>query len=388
MTQKPRHILFAYLNAFSQMGGIQQYNKAFMQAGHTVMGVDFHATSVKDHQADVDCRYIPSEQVDCFAGNKLRFLLSTLNRARRTDILVLGHINLALLGVLIKLLFPNKAIWLVVHGIEVWHGNLSRVQQVLLGKADRILSVSEFTKNTVVMQHDISPEVFTIFPNTLDPYFSLPRALQKPAYLLEKYGISPQQPVVFSLARLSTTEKFKGYDNVLKALSILKKEKRKMVYLLGGKAQPEERERIEGLVQEYDLEGQVILTGFIAEQEIQAHFLLADVFVLPSKKEGFGIVFIEALACGLQVIAGNKDGSVEALVGGELGTLVNPDDIQEIGKAIRENIGVPLSPNHKQVLQSEVVAHFGFEQYVERWKRLLEAPGAVQASPPVIPVGN
>jgi len=55
---------------------------------------------------------------------------------------------------------------------------------------------------------------------------------------------------------------------------------------------------------------------------------------MPSKGEGFGIVFLEALSCGKPVIAGNKDGSVDAVLNGKLGVLVDPDDVAEIGEAI------------------------------------------------------
>jgi len=87
----------------------------------------------------------------------------------------------------------------------------------------------------------------------------------------------------------------------------------------------------------------VILTGFIDESEFADYFLLADLFVLPSKKEGFGIVFIEAMAYGLPVICGNADGSIDAICNGELGKAVNADDPAELEDAITGYLDEPLT---------------------------------------------
>lgn len=86
---------------------------------------------------------------------------------------------------------------------------------------------------------------------------------------------------------------------------------------------------------------------------------------MPSKKEGFGIVFLEALACGKPVIAGNKDGSGEAVVDGELGLLVDPDDTKEITKAVikilKGNIAKGLLDG--EYLRRRVIEEYGFERF-------------------------
>jgi glycosyltransferase involved in cell wall biosynthesis len=74
--------------------------------------------------------------------------------------------------------------------------------------------------------------------------------------------------------------------------------------------------------------------GFIKEEELAQHFLLAGTYIMPSQNEGFGIVFIEAAFYGLNVVAGNMDGSKDALLNGQLGFLVNPNESREISQAI------------------------------------------------------
>ena len=82
---------------------------------------------------------------------------------------------------------------------------------------------------------------------------------------------------------------------------------------------------IDTLLKKLDIPDTVVMPGFIPDDELEAHFAMSDMYVMPSRKEGFGIVFIEAMYYGLPVIAGNMDGSVDALLNGELGQLVNPD---------------------------------------------------------------
>ena len=140
--------------------------------------------------------------------------------------------------------------------------------------------------------------------------------------------------------------------------------------MVGGKAQAEELKRIQQTIQQHQVNDQVQLIGFIKDEELTDHYLLADVFVLPSKKEGFGIVFIEAMACGLPVIAGNKDGSVDALMNGELGTLIDPDNEFELLNAIIASLN--NETHNPLALQQKVVANFGFHQYKQRLKTYLE----------------
>ena len=87
-----------------------------------------------------------------------------------------------------------------------------------------------------------------------------------------------------------------------------------------------------------ELQNSVRLVGPISDDEKVDFYNLAEVYILPSKFEGFGIVFIEALSCGVPVIASNAYGCPEGLMHGKLGTLVDPDDSDSIAKAIISNL--------------------------------------------------
>ena len=88
------------------------------------------------------------------------------------------------------------------------------------------------------------------------------------------------------------------------------------------------------MIKKRGLQQQVIFTGFVPDEELADHFNLADIYIMPSEKEGFGIVFIEAMFYHKPVIAGNKDGSVDALLNGSLGLLVNPESLDEVTCAL------------------------------------------------------
>jgi phosphatidyl-myo-inositol dimannoside synthase len=84
------------------------------------------------------------------------------------------------------------------------------------------------------------------------------------------------------------------------------------------------RRRLEEKVEALGLSDRVIFTGYVSESEQVAHYNLADVYVMPSTGEGFGIVLLEAVACGVPVVGSRVDGSREALLDGQLGRLVDP----------------------------------------------------------------
>ena len=260
---------------------------------------------------------------------------------------------------------------MVTHGIEVWD-QLSGLKKLLLDKCDSILAVSNFTRDKLIGINGVKSEKIKIFHNTIDPFFSYPTQFAKPEYLISRYNIKKEDKIILTLTRLAYTEKYKGYDKVITVLSDVIARYTNVKYLIAGKPDELEKNRLNTLISQYKLENHVFLVGFIAEEEITDHYQLADVFVMPSKKEGFGIVFIEAMACGLPVIAGNQDGSVDALKNGELGMLVNPENKQEMVDTLCKVLGSDsYTPTQKAQLQQKMNGYFGFPIFCDNLKKQL-----------------
>lgn len=359
------NILFLYFQAFSFTGGIQKFNRSFLKALNEITEEQgLHLSAYSSHDTVTNPDYFPAKKLTGFGRRRLTFTLASVAKGLFSKVVILGHINLGIIGCWIKRIKPSQKLVLIAHGIEVWQTQ-KRYKQQILELADEIWAVSQYTKEEMIRNNPfIQPEKVKVFPNTIDPYFKLPVTFDKPAYLQERYNIQPDAKVIIAVTRLVRTEKFKGYDLVFKVLGSLIEKGHNIVYILGGKWDAEEKARIDGLLKQYKINNHVILTGFIKDDELKDHYLLADAFVMPSKKEGFGIVFIEALACGLKVIAGNKDGSVDALLNGELGMLINPDDDTQLEAAIKTTLY--HSNSQPQMLQQKVVNAFGFNQYKQR----------------------
>ena len=147
-----------------------------------------------------------------------------------------------------------------------------------------------------------------------------------------------------TLGRMPGPDRKKGYDEVIEILPHLKSKIPNLVYLLGGDGP--DRARLVKKTHDLGVSDQVVFTGWIDENEKVDHYRLADVYVMPSQGEGFGIVFLEAMSCGIPVVASKFDGGREALRDGKLGALVDPsnaeDIINGIKRALRSDRQVPL----------------------------------------------
>jgi len=364
-----RKIRFIVLTAFSSMGGIEKFNRAFMKAMIDLQQpLNFQASFAGMYDDHSDAAYVPPESFQAYSGNRFRFVIQNLLQALRVDELIIGHMNLAVVGVLYKFLRPSKKLTVICHGIEVFEP-VSGIKKKLLQKADQILAVSTFTKNKLVELQQLPAEKISVFPNTLDPHFQLPDEFSKPTYLQKRYGLGEQHKVIFTLTRLNSEEGYKGYDKVISILPQLVQSGLRFKYILAGKADDAEQKRMQAFITANGLDEYVLMPGFIADEEVTAHYLLADVFVMPSKGEGFGIVYVEAMACGLPVIAGNKDGSTEALQFGELGTLIDPDNEEQLKEAIMH---VLQEKKEEKRLREKMLSFFSFEKFTERLQKHLE----------------
>lgn len=366
---KPKQILFLNLYAFSLTGGVEKVSKNFIYALHSLFEQKaWESFSMHDNTDDVDTRYTPLANYQAFSGKKKSFVINSLWVGLRKQIIILSHINLLLVAKLISILSPKKRFILFAHGIEIW-GKLSLWKIDFIRNNVEVWAVSTYTKQKLIDVHQLSPEKIKVLNNSLSPFSLLPHQFEKPNYLVERYNIDINKPILYTLTRLSAFERYKGYDTVISALGKLKQAKQKFTYLLAGKADESETQRIEQLIELHDLKEEVRLIGYISEEDLTAHFLLSNIFIMPSKGEGFGIVFIEAAAHGCQVIAGNVDGSTDALLNGELGQLINPNSEEEIINAIQKAIN--NTAHQPRAQQNLTVRHFGFERYVEKVKRLI-----------------
>ncbi len=364
-------LFFLTLDTFLHTGGIEKFNRCFLLALQQIAdesGVYVRAGAMYD--TDCDERYFPKKHYKAWKGNRWLCVLQSVIEARKHNVLILGHINLALIGILAKKINPGIRIIQIVHGIDIWQTQTKRKKQIL-ELADEIWAVSEYTRRTMLHNNPfIEPGKLRLFHNTLDPYFRLPTNFEKPVYLCERYGFDKNTKVVLTVTRLASTEKFKGYDAIIALMRELNASLDQPVhYLLCGKTDDSELERINAVSKKHDASDFVTLPSYIKDEELTDHYLLADTFIMPSKKEGFGIVFIEAMACGCKVIAGNKDGSTEALQHGRLGTLVDPDNPAEIRAALQQ----ALADEHHQAeqMQKQVLDTFGFPIFKNRLKEYL-----------------
>lgn len=256
----------------------------------------------------------------------IKFALSILIEAirHRPSLILCGHLNFAPVAHLLQSLF-GIPYWVLVYGVDAWNVD-DPIKKRALKSADKIISISVYTRDFLVNKEGFNPVDIPLLPVTFD--INNFQRKQKPEYLHHRHKIKPEQSIILTVARLSKGDQYKGYDNVLTALSLIREEIPDVHYILVGKG--DDRFRVEELIRKLELSDCVTLTGFVPDEEISDYYNFCDVFVMPSKGEGFGIVYLEALACGKPTIGGNQDGAIDALCNGELGILLDPDDIDSI----------------------------------------------------------
>src|SRR5438270_1894692 len=287
----------------------------------------------------------------------------------RPNLIITTHVNFAPLAHSMKL-FLHIPYMAIGHGIEVWDLKPGTAWRALRA-ATVIAAVSAFTRDKMSSALQLPQDAIAILPNTFDSEEFYPDT-RKPHFLLARYRLRPDQPVILTISRLASAERYKGYDQILRTLAKVREHFPDVRYILGGRGP--DRGRIESLVRDLGLTANVTLAGYVADHELRSHYNLCDVFAMPSKGEGFGIVFLEALGCGKPVLAGNKDGSVDAVLNGAIGVLVDPDNVTEIANALiailthKQSNGVMSDADG---LRSRAIEAYGYQQFRERLGEVL-----------------
>lgn len=375
-SSEPTSLHLWFPNLFEFKGGIQVYLGDLLQAltkAFPILSITVHDKLDRSYPAQ-DWQQYPVSFVTY--GHQLSWL-KTLHFAlgiaisaleQRPKLILCGHLNFAPVAYWLNRL-TGIPYWILVYGVDAWEVK-SLTKKRALQAAAKIISISNYTRDRLIAEQHLDPNQFSLLPVTFDAHRFQPTA--KPNYLLKRYNLIPQQPIILTVARLSRAERYKGYDKILEALPTIRQAIPNIHYVLVGKGG--DRQRVEQLITQLNLQDCVTLTGFVPDQELSDHYNLCDVFAMPSKGEGFGIVYLEALACGKPTLGGNQDGAIDALCQGKLGALVDPDNAVELANTIIQILNQTY-PNpilyQPETLRQRVIEIYGANSFQQKITNLI-----------------
>jgi phosphatidylinositol alpha-1,6-mannosyltransferase len=237
----------------------------------------------------------------------------------RPDVVLSAHISVSPAARAIKRLTSAPYVQ-YVYAMEV--SARPRLAVAALRSAAAIVAISRYT-GELAMAHGGDPAKLRHIPPGVD----LPRCAEEPPF---------ETPTIVSVSRLD--ERYKGHDVLLRALPLIRARvpAARLVVIGDGPLRP----AYEGLAHSLSVDGAVQFLGAVDDDERDRVLSRSHVFALPSRLsatgagEGFGIVFLEAAAHGLPVVAGKVAGALDAVVDGKTGLLVDPSDHLALADAV------------------------------------------------------
>jgi glycosyltransferase involved in cell wall biosynthesis len=341
------NILLLCTDSFGGYGGIALYNRDLARAlaqiperGEVVVLPRIIPNVVDDVPEGVTFVEAAARGQFAYARELMR-----LKRRKRFDLVICAHVNLLPFARIVA-----KDPLLITYGIEAWRPR-RRASNALLHHCRGVVAISDLTRSRLVS-----------WSKYAGPTFILPNAIHA-----ERYGIRPKRPdlvdkyklagkrVVLTVGRIDWSERYKGFDEILEILPTLPKD---IVYLIAGGGSDMQRLQRKALA--LGVGDRVRFTGIFAEEQKADLYNLADVYAMPSRGEGFGYVILEAIASGVPVIVSRHDGGREAVLDGELGTLVDPSNPAEIRTAITDAL-----ESRERTIPARL-DYFAFERFTER----------------------
>ena len=330
--------VFVFLEIFAREGGIQSYVKDVFQAYSNL-------AKTQAETAEIFLLRDEAKSHNPYASEQLKFYYFQNNSAsqgrinlaiallrclllRRPRHVYCGHIKLA---PLVKLLCQPLGIpyTVLTYGKEVWQ-KLPKSEQKALQQANSIWTISRYSRDRMVTANGVDRDRVAILPCIVDGEQFTPG--DKSPQLLQKYGLTDAK-VLMTVARLWSGDIYKGVDVTIRALPQILAVFPDVKYLVIGRG--DDQPRLEALAKELNISDRVVFAGFVSNSELADHYRIADAYIMPSQ-EGFGIVYLEAMACGKPVLSGDADGSADPLQDGLLGWQVPHRNVDAVAQACIE----------------------------------------------------
>ena len=356
----PRTLLLAP-EIFASEGGIprilQTYLRALCEQNMPEGAVRLLALN-DDMIATRDLQRCANGQLEdwCACGrSKSRFIREALRMSAGCDHLICGHVSHLPLAWLAKRLNPRLKYYLVAHGIEVWRP-FTMPQRIALRGATRVLCVSDFTRRELLKHCPLPAGRAIVLHNALDPAFAIGSGV----------SLARCAPVILVVTRLTYADRYKGVQHMIEAMPAIRVAVPDARLRIVGRG--DDLGRLQSLRNQLGLMTAVEFTGFIDDRQLAAEMESCRLFALPSRKEGFGLVFLEAMAHGRPCL-GARAGGVPEVITDETGVLVEYGDVPGIAAAAVE--ALRRDWNEEAILGR--AREFAFPPFKQRLAELLAA---------------
>ena len=301
----------------------------------------------------------PGLQAWSSGRSKVALASYMLRTMRQVDVLIVGHIGPAPLAYFLHKLGKVKRYHVILHGIEAW-GRISGLENLAVHGAEKIVATTRYTAEQFARNNGILEDRCVIIPLCINerPIIPNPRFRLKGNFKL------------LCVARFDASERYKGFEYVFQALAQLKPQHPEIHLNLVGDGN--DRARLERAAQELYVANQVTFWGRLSDEELAAAYDNSDVFVMPSRMEGFGIVFLEAMSHGKPCIGGNHGGTPEVIEHGKSGFLVEYGDVKALVshiESLRNNhvLRTSLGSMGRELIESR----FSVARFRQSYRRLI-----------------
>lgn len=366
-----RKTLIITLDFPPEYGGIQ--NVLYMLA--KTAGIDTVTPGYKGDRDFDSKQNFKIYRIPCITSNKktsipFMFIKTILINP---DLLICGHIFTAIIGVL-----TFKPYIIYTYGMEVFTAKKKLFFRWLMKKSYKIITISDFTSNYLKNSGIPSKKIIKIYPSIDTQKFN-PKI--DPSYIIERYNLRDRK-IILTVGRMAKNERYKGHDTIISILPEIIKKVPDIVWVVVGTG--DDSERIKNDVSVCGLSNYVIFTDKVAQNDLLALYKASNVFVMPSdektdkggiKAEGFGIVYAEANACGVPVIAYRAGGAKEAVKNGITGILVEKGNIKELTNMIIKLLLEPdLAKDMGMQGYKRVLKELDMSLFIENFKNIIKNP--------------
>ena len=353
---------------FRSPGGIQSVNRLLARAlAEFAQGTScrIELISFNDREAQKLPDYLPPSLFGWHGFDrdrvKLARGLARLLFTEKPHLVLFTHVHLLRLAGMVRWLAPRCRLGVLAHGVEVWERLPERLRG-RLHEAEAVVAPSTFTAQQLMTQNGVQPERLSVLPHGLAPHFCSANAapLDRPR----------DGQTLLSVTRLVRAHAGKGIQAVLAALPEIAQRCPGVRYVVAGDG--DDRPRLIAMARQLGLESRVDFLGELNEADLWRVYCQADVFVLPSKTEGFGIAFAEAMYAGLPVVALAVGGATDVIEEGRTGFLLSSDQPGELARAVTALLdSANLRTDMGRAGTRRVEGNYLFEHFSQRWRRWL-----------------